>query len=65
MDKMEITSGLGSGRLHPHPLLMHLNRQGNEELGRFVALEGPKYISGTERLKFRNLVGELYPEDLC
>ncbi len=64
MNEETIRDGLWSGRLHPQPLLQHLHKEGEDDLARFVAEEGRQYVQGTERLKFRSLVRELYPETL-
>ena len=45
-----------------HRQVTHLHQQGDEELARFVAVEGEKHLSGSECLKFRSLVHGLFPD---
>jgi hypothetical protein len=65
MNEEQIRKGLKSGKLHPFPLLQHLAKEGDEEGTRLVASLGPKYVSGTERLRFRSLVREIAPGTLA
>jgi hypothetical protein len=64
MNIEQLRAGLEGGKLHPHPLLQHLAREGDEEGARFVAETGPEYLHGKERLTFRTLVRKLVPEAL-
>jgi hypothetical protein len=65
INKEQIRNGLGSGRLHPFPLLEHLSREGDREGVRLVTEIGPRFVYGSERLGFNALFCRVALETLA
>jgi hypothetical protein len=61
--KQQFASGpLERGTQHPLARLLHHVKEGELDLARIVAEEGPAYLRGGDRLTFASYVARVFPE---